>query len=142
MKRNEPDPITVHVGHRIRLARQATRLSQTEVGQALGISFQQIQKYETGANRVGAARLLRLAALLEVPVTFFYEHLPDDLAQELSAGLKWSAPAHPLSRLAPGQDAKAILRLAQNYAAIKDKGVRAAVSALVRRLATSSSQTE
>ncbi len=142
MKSRKPDPITVHVGRRLRLARQAARLSQTQVGNAIGVSFQQIQKCEKGTNRIGAARLLRLAALLNVPVTFFYESLSDDLAQEVSAGLNWSAPAHPLTRLSPDHDARAILRLAWNYTAIEDKGIRLAISGLLRQLAAASTQAE
>ena len=87
MKSRKPDPITVHMGRRLRLARHAAGLSQTQIGTALGISYQQIQKYERGADRIAAVRLLRMAALLKVPVTFFYEDLPDNLARELSAGL-------------------------------------------------------
>ena len=141
MKWSKPDPINDHVGRRVRLARKAAGLSQTEVGAALGISFQQIQKYEKGANRISAARLLRLAALLNVPVTFFYEQLPDDLAEELSVGLNWSASAHPLTRLSPGYDTGAVLRLAQNYTAIEDETIRLAVEGLLRRLAAASTKT-
>lgn len=61
------------MGHRIRLRRVEQGMSQAELGAKLGVSFQQVQKYEKGTNRVGAARLQQIATALEVPVTFFYE---------------------------------------------------------------------
>ena len=70
------DPIDVHVGQRIRLRRNLLGLSQEKLGDALGLTFQQVQKYERGVNRVGASRLLVLARVLDVPVGFFYDDLP------------------------------------------------------------------
>jgi transcriptional regulator with XRE-family HTH domain len=61
------------MGHRIRLRRVEQHMSQSELGAKLGVSFQQVQKYEKGVNRVGASRLQQIASVLEVPVTFFYE---------------------------------------------------------------------
>jgi transcriptional regulator with XRE-family HTH domain len=61
------------MGHRIRLRRVEQHMSQSELGKALGVSFQQVQKYEKGVNRVGAGRLQHIASILQVPVTFFYE---------------------------------------------------------------------
>lgn len=68
-----PDPVDVHVGRRVREARAAKGLSQEKLGNLLGISFQQVQKYEKGANRIGSSRLWALANALEVPVTFFFD---------------------------------------------------------------------
>jgi transcriptional regulator with XRE-family HTH domain len=73
MAREKPDPVDVHVGANIRLFRSAKGLSQTAVGDALGVTFQQIQKHERGANRVGPARLTKLSKLLGVPVSRFFE---------------------------------------------------------------------
>ncbi len=70
------DPIDVHVGQRIRLRRNLLGLSQEKLGEALGLTFQQVQKYERGVNRVGASRLHVLARVLDVPVGFFYDDLP------------------------------------------------------------------
>lgn len=61
------------VGQRVRARRSALRMSQTELGEAVGVSFQQIQKYEKGVNRIGASRLSAIAAVLQVPVTHFFE---------------------------------------------------------------------
>ena len=70
-----PHPTDVHVGKRIREARIAKGLSQTELGKLLGVSFQQIQKYEKGTNRLGASRLWALATSLNLPVPYFFEGL-------------------------------------------------------------------
>ena len=77
--RDGPDPVDMHVGARIRLRRTLLGLSQSELGTALGLTFQQVQKYERGANRVAASTLHRLAGALDVPVSFFFDDLPDEL---------------------------------------------------------------
>lgn len=70
-------PVDVHVGNRIRLRRTLLGLSQEKLGEALGLTFQQIQKYERGANRVGASRLYDLARVLDVPIGFFFDDMQD-----------------------------------------------------------------
>lgn len=74
-----PDPIDIHVGARIRLRRTLMGLSQSELGKAVGLTFQQIQKYERGANRVSASMLHHLGQVLDVPVSFFFDDLPEDV---------------------------------------------------------------
>ena len=74
--KKKPNPIDVHVGSRIRLRRNMLGLSQEKLGENLGITFQQIQKYEKGTNRVGASRLRAISAILNVPVSFFFEDAP------------------------------------------------------------------
>lgn len=69
--KKKPNPIDVHVGSRIRLRRNMLGLSQEKLGESLGITFQQIQKYEKGTNRVGASRLQAISSILNVPVSFF-----------------------------------------------------------------------
>jgi len=71
-----PNPIDVHVGSRVRLRRTMQGMSQEKLGDALGITFQQIQKYEKGTNRIGASRMQQIAAALKVPVSFFFEDAP------------------------------------------------------------------
>jgi transcriptional regulator with XRE-family HTH domain len=68
-----PNPIDVHVGERIRMARTERKISRITLGEALGLTVQQIQKYENGANRIGASRLQRICAVLEIPVSFLFE---------------------------------------------------------------------
>lgn len=77
----KPNPIDVHVGARVRLRRTLLGMSQEKLGEALGLTFQQVQKYERGANRVGASRLFDLSRVLDVPVSFFF----DDMSGEIEA---------------------------------------------------------
>ena len=77
---SKPDPIDVHVGSRVRMRRTLLGLSQQKLGTALGLTFQQIQKYERGANRIGSSRLYRLSRILDVEVTYFFEEMPADVA--------------------------------------------------------------
>jgi len=72
----KPDPIDVHVGSRVRLRRMLLGMSQEELGSQLGLTFQQVQKYERGANRIGASRLYKISRILEVPVSFFFDDMP------------------------------------------------------------------
>lgn len=74
--KKSPNPIDVHVGSRVRLRRMMLGMSQEKLGEHLGITFQQIQKYEKGTNRIGASRLQAIARVLSVPVAFFFEDAP------------------------------------------------------------------
>jgi transcriptional regulator with XRE-family HTH domain len=69
----KPNPVDVHVGARLRLRRTLLGMSQEKLGEAIGLTFQQVQKYERGVNRVGASRLYELSRVLDVPVSFFFE---------------------------------------------------------------------
>ena len=80
-KLDKPNPIDVHVGSRLRLRRTLLGMSQEKLGEAIGLTFQQVQKYERGANRVGASRLYDLSRVLDVPVSFFF----DDISPEAAA---------------------------------------------------------
>src|SRR5436190_20886443 len=86
--KKSPNSVDTHVGARIRMRRLMLALSQTQLGDALGLTFQQVQKYENGSNRVGAGRLQHIASILRVPVCFFFEETPinrSELAQILDA---------------------------------------------------------
>jgi transcriptional regulator with XRE-family HTH domain len=74
-----PNPIDVHVGARVRLRRTLLGMSQEKLGEALGLTFQQVQKYERGANRIGASRLYDLARVLDVTVSYFFEEMNEDV---------------------------------------------------------------
>jgi transcriptional regulator with XRE-family HTH domain len=76
MIRKAPNPIDKHVGSRVRLRRMMLSLSQEKLGNALGLTFQQVQKYEKGTNRIGASRLQQISIILQVPVSFFFEGAP------------------------------------------------------------------
>ncbi len=76
MAKRSPNPTDKHVGSRVRMRRMMLGMSQTNLGDALGLTFQQVQKYEKAANRIGASRLQHIASILQVPVTFFFEGAP------------------------------------------------------------------
>ncbi len=82
-----PNPIDAHVGSRVRLRRMLLGMSQEKLGEHLGLTFQQVQKYEKGVNRIGASRLFDLAHVLGVPVQFFYDDVPTGGAE--SAASDW-----------------------------------------------------
>jgi transcriptional regulator with XRE-family HTH domain len=74
---SKPNPIDVHVGKRLRLRRTLLGMSQERLGELLGLTFQQVQKYERGANRIGSSRLFELGQILNVPVSFFFDDMAD-----------------------------------------------------------------
>jgi len=76
VKAKGPNPVDVHVGSRVRLRRMLVGLSQEKLGDSMGLTFQQIQKYEKGVNRIGASRLFKLSQVLDVPVQFFFDGMP------------------------------------------------------------------
>src|SRR5689334_24932620 len=73
MAKKAPNPIDKHVGSRVRMRRMMLAMSQEKLGDALGLTFQQVQKYEKGTNRIGASRLQQISSILQVPVSFFFE---------------------------------------------------------------------
>ena len=85
-REHRPSPIDVHVGGRVRLRRTLMGMSQERLGEALGLTFQQVQKYERGVNRIGASRLFDLARVLDVPIGFFFDDMPDGVGGTTSAG--------------------------------------------------------
>ncbi len=76
MPKKAPNPIDKHVGSRVRMRRMMLGMSQEKLGDALGLTFQQVQKYEKGSNRIGASRLQQISIILQVPVAFFFEGAP------------------------------------------------------------------
>ncbi len=74
-----PDPVDVHVGGRVKLRRTLLGLSQEELADAVGVTFQQVQKYERGTNRMGASRLFDMATVLDVSVSYFYQDMPKEI---------------------------------------------------------------
>jgi transcriptional regulator with XRE-family HTH domain len=76
MTKKAPNPIDKHVGSRVRMRRMMLSMSQEKLGDALSLTFQQVQKYEKGTNRIGASRLQQISQILQVPVAFFFEGAP------------------------------------------------------------------
>lgn len=96
-----PNPIDIHVGNRVRMCRTLMGMSQERLGQALGLTFQQVQKYERGMNRIGASRLWDISQVLNTPVSFFYEGISED-AENLS-------PRHINESLSPAKSVQDIM---------------------------------
>ncbi len=125
----EPNPVDRHVGSRVRLRRQIMNMSQEKLGEELGVTFQQVQKYERGTNRIGAGRLWTLARVLEVPVSFFYEGVN---APGAVGGFAEGDQTPIIDDFLQSSDGVA---LAQAFSRITDPKVRRRVLELVRSLA-------
>ncbi len=116
------EPHDVEVGRRIRIRRLERQMSQTELAGRLGVTFQQVQKYEKGLNRVGAGRLMRVAEALEVPVSFFFV--------DGAAGAEQAPPVTSFL------DTAYSVRLVQAFSRIGERSLQHAIVGLVERLAT------
>lgn len=125
-----PNPTDIHVGSRIRLRRNMLGMSQEKLGENLGITFQQIQKYEKGTNRVGASRLQAIASIFHVPVGFFFEGLP---GQE-PAGAKGFAEDPSTSLAIEFSSSAEGLQLNRAFVRIADPKVRRKIIDLVKTL--------
>jgi len=139
----KPNPVDVHVGRRVRLRRTLLGMSQSKLGAALGLTFQQIQKYERGTNRVGASRLFRLCQVLDVPISYFFDEMPRE-TQEAFAFLPGFAEVVPES-FGHGPDPMAkreTLALVRHYYRIRDPKLRRRVFDLTRTLAETSGTEE
>jgi transcriptional regulator with XRE-family HTH domain len=130
-----PNPIDAHVGARIRLRRTLLGMTQEKLGEALGLTFQQVQKYERGLNRIGSGRLYRLSQILDVPVSFFFDDLPEGMHHLLP-----TTPEMPAHEPNENLDAEAFTRretieLVRSYYRIKDDGTRRRVFELIKSVA-------
>jgi transcriptional regulator with XRE-family HTH domain len=128
------NPIDVHVGARVRLRRTLLGMSQEKLGEAVNLTFQQIQKYERGANRIGASRMYELSRVLDVPVSFFFDDMPDDIktpegvrARALEEHDQASYEPDPLAR-------RETLELVRAYYKIMDPKVRKRLFELTKSL--------
>lgn len=131
--RGKPDPVDVHVGNRVRQRRTLMGMSQEKLGQALGLTFQQVQKYERGANRMGASRLHQVSQILDVPVEYFFEDLPREHSfrpGRVSAGLAEEPEPFKSDPLAKRET----LELVRAYYKIRDPRVRKRIFELTKAL--------
>ena len=122
------DPIDKHVGKRLRERRILLGLSQSAVGRELGITFQQLQKNESGINRIGASRLYMLSKILDVPIAYFFEDLPDNVRKRMddTVTLEESGPS--------GLSDQEILKLVRTYYRIRDPKLRSRLLELCKTL--------
>ncbi len=128
MSENSANPIDVHVGARVRLRRLMLRLSQDKLGEKLGVTFQQVQKYERGANRVSASRLWGMADILNVPVQYFFEGLAEKMVTEGFSDNDQTPMVYDFINSPDG------VQLAAAFSRITDPKVRRQVLQLVRAL--------
>ncbi len=136
-RESRPSPIDVHVGTRIRLRRTLLGMSQERLGEALGLTFQQVQKYERGVNRVGASRLFDLSRVLDVPISFFFDDMPETLAGSFgaqpnrrAAGLPEAGGGFPDDTL----NRRETLELVRAYYRITDPNVRKRMFDLIKSM--------
>ena len=135
MVKKNPNPIDVHVGNRVRMRRMLVGMSQEKLGDALGLTFQQVQKYEKGANRVSASRLYQMASTLGVPIQFFFDDMPLATQNANSDGLAESDNAGLLMDFLNSSEG---FQLGRAFSTIEDASVRRKVLELVKALSTKS----
>ncbi len=121
--KGKPSPVDVHVGARMRQRRTLLGMNQTKLGDALGLSYQQVQKYESGANRMGASRLYDLSQIFDVPVEFFFEEMPAEVAASSLAQKRRKAKAPPSYERDPLAK-RETLQLVRAYYKLTDPQVR------------------
>jgi transcriptional regulator with XRE-family HTH domain len=128
----KPNPIDAHVGTRVRLRRMLLGMSQEKLGEHLGLTFQQVQKYEKGVNRIGASRLFDLSRVLGVPVQFFYDEAPAEIVDSQVAPGFAERPTE--TYVIEFLSTREGLELNKAFVKITDPRVRRSVVELVRAL--------
>ena len=127
-----PNPVDRHVGSRVRMRRVLVGLSQEKLGESLGLTFQQVQKYEKGTNRIGASRLQQISRILGVPVEYFFEGAPQTIERALSSGFEDNGDtAYVADFLATNEG----IQLNKAFVRIKDAKLRRRVVELVSAIA-------
>jgi len=129
LPKKQANPIDGQVGNRVRLRRMLVGMSQERLGEHLGLTFQQVQKYEKGVNRIGAGRLFQVAQILGVPISYFYEGVIEQSAESMRKGDATTPPV--MEFLSSGEG----LQLTLAFMRIKDSKVRKRVIDLVKSLA-------
>ena len=134
MAGKKPNPVDTHVGSRVRLRRMLLGMSQERLGESMGLTFQQVQKYEKGVNRIGASRLFQISKILDVPVQFFFEEAP-----HIGPGSQVRGMAEPVSEtfILEFLNSREGLELNRAFVKIGDAKVRKSIVDLVRALGAS-----
>lgn len=130
---DHPHPVDVHVGKRLRLRRSILGLSQEAIGKAIGVTFQQIQKYERGINRMGASRLYDFGRALNVPIAYFYEGYGDYVP--MNAGELGAAEPEPEKFEHDDINSRETIEVMRAYYRIKSPAVRKRIMELIRTFA-------
>ena len=135
MVKKNPNPIDVHVGNRVRMRRMLVGMSQEKLGHALGLTFQQVQKYEKGANRVSASRLHQMASTLGVPIQFFFDDMPITSHSNSASGMAESENAGVLMDFLNSSEG---FKLGRAFSSIEDVTIRRRILDLVKSLSSQS----
>ena len=138
----KPNPVDIHVGGRVRLRRTLLGMSQEKLGEAIGLTFQQVQKYERGANRIGSSRLYDLSRVLDVPVSFFFEEMPAGVAANSPAQRRSGMAEEPAAYERDPMAKRETLELVRAYYRITDASVRKKVADLVKTMAATDGDSE
>jgi len=131
MAKKAPNPIDKHVGARVRMRRMMLSMSQEKLGNSLGLTFQQVQKYEKGTNRIGASRLQQISHILQVPVAFFFEGAPTVGGSRSDGMSEAPSPAYVSDFLATSDG----LALTKAFMRITDSKLRRRIVDLVEQIA-------
>ncbi len=123
-------PVDIHVGKRLRLRRTILGLSQEAIGNAIGVTFQQVQKYERGVNRMGSSRLFEFSKILSIPVSYFFDEMDKGTATPV-AGVAEDAPAFEHEKMS----SRETLEMMRAYYRISDAQTRKRVFELIKALA-------
>ena len=135
MPKKQANPIDAQVGNRVRLRRMLVGMSQEKLGEMLGLTFQQVQKYERGANRVGSSRLFDLSRVLDVPIAYFFDEMPSNV-QEKSPSRLMGLATPPTVEYEPDPMAKReTLELVRAYYKITDPTLRKRLFELIKSIA-------
>lgn len=129
-----PDPIDVHVGSRVRMQRTLRGFTQQGLGDVVGLTFQQIQKYERGTNRIGSSRLFKIAHALETPIGFFFDEMPEEITGYGKKGMAEQAEPFEVDRTVMR---RATLEFVRAYYQIGDLAIRDKFRELVYSIADS-----
>ena len=135
-----PNPVDVHVGARLRRRRTLLGMNQTKLGDAIGVAFQQVQKYERGANRIGSSRLFGLSRVLDVPVQFFFDDMPTAVAASSLATKKRGKAKKPPSYELDPMATRETMELVRAYYKIKDAKVRKRLHELAKAIGAGASK--
>ncbi len=134
-----PSPVDVHVGARVRVRRTLLGMTQTNLGDAIGVTFQQVQKYENGANRISASRLFDLSQILDVPIEYFFDDMPADIAASSLATKKRGKAKKPPSYEPDPMAKRETLELVRAYYKIGEPQIRKRLYELTKALGTAAS---
>ncbi len=137
-----PNPVDVHVGARLRVRRTLLGMSQTTLSEAIGLTFQQVQKYERGANRISASQMFALSRVLDVPIQHFFDDMPTEVAARSPANKKRGRakklPSYELDPMAKRET----LELVRGYYKIRDPEIRKSLRELAKALGAAASKSD